>query len=158
MDKIKSFALMLLFVSAALAAVTFLLPSGHISKSAKAALSVFMTLCVVAPVFGVIGKNSDARALLDIFSGFDAPDVAENADAFAKAAEEKITDALDAKITRLTDIPYNISLNTDIGEDFVINIERVRIQFSERPENLDEIAFALEKELGFMPEFEVVKK
>ena len=145
MDKLKSFALMLLFVSAALAAVTFLLPSGRISKSAKAVFSVFMTLCVVAPLF----------ALLDIFSGFEAPDITENGSGFAAAAEEKIKDALGAEIDRRTDIPYNISLNTDIGGDFVINIESVRISFSERPENLDEIAFALEKELGFMPEFKL---
>ena len=155
MDKLKSFALMLLFVSAALAAVTFLLPSGRISKSAKAVFSVFMTLCVVAPLFGVIGKNGDPRALLDIFSGFEAPDITENGSRFAAAAEEKIKNALGAEIDRRTDIPYNISLNTDIGGDFVINIESVRISFSERPENLDEIAFALEKELGFMPEFKL---
>ena len=154
MDKLKSFALMLLFVSAALAAVTFLLPSGRISKSAKAVFSVFMTLCVVAPLFGVIG-NGDPRALLDIFSGFEAPDITENGSGFAAAAEEKIKDALGAEIDRRTDIPYNISLNTDIGGDFVINIESVRISFSERPEKLDEIAFALEKELGFMPEFKL---
>lgn len=158
MDKLKNFALMLLFVSAALAAVTFLLPSGRISKSAKAVLSVFMTLCVASPIFGVIGKNGDARALLDIFSGFETPDITENGNAFAKAAEEKITDALSTEIRQHTNIPYNIFLSTDIGEDFIINIESVRIQFSERPDNLDEIAFALEKELGFMPEFEVTNE
>ena len=157
MDKVKSFALMLLFVSVALAVATFLLPSGQISKTAKAVMSVFMIFCVASPVFGVIGKNGDGRELLGIFSGFAAPDITENADVFAEEAAEKIKETLGLQIKKFTDISYNISVFADIGEDYVINIERVRISFDVRPDNLEEIAFALEKELGFMPDFEVTE-
>lgn len=148
---------MLLFVSVALAVAAFLIPSGRISKTAKSVLSVFMTFCVIAPVFGVIGKNGSGKELLDIFSGFESRDVTENGNALLNDAKERLTEALEGIVVKYTEIPFEISLFADIGEDFVIDIESVRITFSTRPENLDDIAFALEKELGFMPEFVVAE-
>lgn len=146
---------MLLFVSAALAVSTFLLPSGRISKTAKAVLSVFMTFCVIAPVFGVIGKNSIGKELEGIFSGFEAADVSDNAEMFLNDAKLKIADVLSEIIKKYTDEPFFISISADIGEDYVIDIESVRVTFSVRPEKTEALALALEKELGFMPEFEV---
>ena len=118
-------------------------------------MSVFMTFCIIAPIFGVIGKNGTGRELLDIFPGFETPDITENGGQLLKDAEAKIKDALAAVIKKYSDIPFDISISANIGKDFVIDIESVRIYFSERPDRLEELAFALEKELGFMPEFKV---
>ncbi len=154
-EKLKSFALMLLFVSAALAVTVFMLPSGRISKTAKSVLSVFMVFCVIAPVFGIIGKNGVGRELADIFSGYSPPESSDNGEIMAEQAREQVAAALTEIIKNKTEIPFDISLDIDIGDDFIIDIKRVTVFFYSRPENLGDIAFTLEKELGFMPEFKV---
>ena len=47
-ENLKSFALMLLFVSAALAVTVFMLPSGRISKTAKSVLTVFIFMFFIS--------------------------------------------------------------------------------------------------------------
>ena len=78
-----------------------------------------------------------------------------NGEIMAEQAREQVAAALTEIIKNKTEIPFDISLDIDIGDDFIIDIKRVTVFFYSRPENLGDIAFTLEKELGFMPEFKV---
>lgn len=147
MDDIKSWGLILVFVSAGCMIYYFLLPSGSVSKTAKAVLSslVFGVICM--PLFSVIISVPDMS-----FEFSSAPDM-EDFDGFVLSQARKATESIiEECIKKYTDEEYKTEIFIDISDDSFINISKVNIIFQVRPAHEKDIRQELYDKLGIMPD------
>ena len=150
MENLKDWGLALLFLSAGSLIYCFLLPSGTVSRTAKAVISVVLMSIIFMPLFSVFssGDYSDF-----IFSG---EYETENYDSFLResvrsAAEEVIRDT----VRKFTSVPYKTEIFINKTEDGNINIEYAGIIFEARPQYEEKLTDALYEALGLIPDIRV---
>ena len=145
MAALKSFALLLLFVSAACGVYYFLLPAGNVAETAKKLLSVFFLACAAAPLFTALRQGGTA----DLFSfPEETQSVAGGAEAFAAAGEQAVRRMAEGVLDARTDVPYELRVETHIGEDLRIDIQQVTVIFERDFAGRDELTAALTEALG----------
>ncbi len=127
MDALKGFATLLLFVSAACCIYYFLLPSGNVAKTAKKLLSVFFLTCAVLPLFSLLRQD---RLWEPASTSGETQTAADDAGRFAAAGEQVIKRAAARVLDAGTDVPYELIVETNIGEDMRIDIQQVTVLFA----------------------------
>ena len=150
MEELKSWGLLLLFLSAGSLIYCFLLPSGAVSKAAKAVISVVLMSLVFIPMFSAFGNM---RAEDFMLSG---EYETENYDYFLEesvrsAAEEVIR----TTVRKFTQVPYKTEIFINKTEEGSINIEYVGITFEARPQYEENLTDALYEALGIIPDIRV---
>ncbi len=145
MQELKLFAVMLVFLSAAGLIYYFLLPSGKVSQTAKAILSVCFLLAALSPLFSLASNVSPTFSFEEksVSSAFDG-----NVTDAAKAA---LVRQIEAVIAEYTDVPCEVSVSAHIGEDYSIEIEQVNILFDAEIPDEGALREALHEALGFQP-------
>lgn len=141
---------MLVFIALASFIYYYLLPSGHISDTAKSVLSVLTVAAVCVPVF--VFFNGDEP----FFYGFSSNGEAEPyepysyyADIAVKTADEKVS----LIVRRYTDASFFVDVDVNISEDMCIDIEQVSVIFEKKPDGLPELSQEIQNELGIAPHF-----
>ena len=127
MDALKGFATLLLFVSAACCIYYFLLPAGNVAKTAKKLLSAFFLACAVLPLFSLLRQD---RLWEPASSPEETQTAASNEERFAEAGEQVIRRAAARVLDAGTDVPYELFIETHIGEDMCIDIQQVTVLFA----------------------------
>lgn len=153
MDGIKSWGMLLLFISAGCFIYYFLLPSGNISKTARSILGITVLSVVCIPVFSVT----------DFLGNFDPefgepPAMISPDDYLRTEAENEINRIIENTVKNFTDISYKTEISIDINEETGINIEQIRVLFEKRPEKLREIKEALYEALSMIPDVKVERE
>ena len=146
MESLKSWGLGLLFLSAGSLIYCFLLPSGAVSKTAKAVISVVLMSLVFMPLFSVFTTED----LGDFIPSGEYE--TENYDYFL---EESVRSAAESVIKetvrKFTTVPYKTEIFINKTEDGSINIEYVGITFEARPQYEEKLRDALYDALGIIP-------
>lgn len=150
MDGIKSWGLLLLFISAGCFIYYFLLPSGNISKTARSILGITVMSVVCIPIFSV----TDFLGKVEPQFG-EPPAMISPEDYLRTETENEINRIIGDTVKKFTDISYKTEINIDINEETGINIEQISVFFEKRPETLREIKEALYEALSIMPEVKV---
>ena len=146
MESLKSWGLGLLFLSAGSLIYCFLLPSGAVSTTAKAVISVVLMSIVFMPLFSVFATED----LGDFIPSGEYE--TENYDYFL---EESVRSAAESVIKetvrKFTTVPYKTEIFINKTEDGSINIEYVGITFEARPQFEEKLRDALYEALGIIP-------
>lgn len=124
-EKLKTFSLLLVFVSAAGCVYYFLLPSGNISKTAKRILSVFLLSAAVFPLFSLFsstGTGSLPFAEPAATAAADTEPLLRETEAALRREAERI-------VRNYTETPCEIRAEIHITEDYGINLERLTVTF-----------------------------
>ncbi len=150
MEALKDWGLLLLFLSAGSLIYCFLLPSGAVSKTAKAVISVVLMSLVFLPLFSSFGNMKAEDFMLS------GEYEAENYDYFLEesvrsAAEEVIR----TTVRKFTAVPYKTEIFINKTEEGSINIEYVGITFEARPQYEEKLTDALYEALGIIPDIRV---
>ena len=145
MQELKQFAVMLVFLSAAGLIYYFLLPSGKVSQTAKAILSVCFLLAALSPLFSLAANISPTFSFEEksVSSAFDG--------SVTDAAKVALVRQIEAVIAGYTDMPCEVSVSANIGEDYSIEIEQVNILFDAEVPDAGALKEALNAALGFQP-------
>ena len=150
MEDIKSWGLLLIFVSMGSLIYCFLLPSGAVSKTAKSVISIVLMSLVFFPLFSAVGNIPEYD--------FDLSDSIESEDynylikeQVKTATEEVIRDT----VRKFTYVPYKTEIFVNINPDNSIHIEYVGITFSAKPQYEAELTDALYTALGIIPHIKV---
>lgn len=150
MEELKSWGLLLLFVSIGSLIYCFLLPGGAVSKTAKAVISIALMSLVFSPLFSVAGNISGYS--------FDFPDSYESEDYsyYVKEQARLATEAvIGDTVRKFTSVPYKTEIFININADNSIDIEYVGITFSAKPQHEKELIDALSEALGIIPHIKV---
>ncbi len=150
MENLKSWGILLLFVSAGSLVYCFILPSGSISKTAKSVLSVCVLSCVCFPLFGVFSAFTDYEIN---FSS--VPDIKEYDDIYIDSVRTAAQELIEEIIRKYTFVPYKTEIFIDKTDDGSINIEYVGITFSAKPQYEKEMREALYDALLTVPDIKV---
>lgn len=150
MENLKSWGLMLLYISAGCLIYFFLLPSGNISKSARSIIGIIVMSVVCMPLFSV---SSVLESIKTDFS--QPPGIINPEGVIIEATEKEINVLIEDILKNYTDISYKTEIIIDIDEEYGINIEQITVYFSRRPENIRELRLALFEKLSIMPEIKV---
>ncbi len=145
---LRSFVLLLIFLSVVGGIYLFLLPEGGLSETAAAVLSAVTLVCALSPLFGLARRLQGAELSFSPSVETRAADPALLEDAGRETVERVIGDAL----RQSTDVHYRTELTVHIGEDYGIDIQRVRLVFARRFPEEAEAAAALRAALGIDPE------
>lgn len=151
MKELREWALMLVFISLASFIYWYLLPSGRISETAKAVVSVLAVASVCVPVFSFIGQ---ADVSLAYFSdGEEEPSAFAPSDYYAELAEKTVKEKLELIIKKYTDADFSVETDIHITEENCIDIKQVSVIFEKYPEKLPELSLEIESALGVPPVF-----
>lgn len=143
MEELKSWGLLLLYISAGSLIYCFLLPSGGVSKTAKSVISLCVTVSLALPLFNSLGK------LKGIDFTFEVPTEIRKYDDFVMlSAENAIEELIKENVLKFTNVPYKTDIIIDKVEDGSINIGYVGLIFSSKPLREDELREALFQVLG----------
>lgn len=153
MENLKSWGMLLLFISSGCLIYYFLLPSGGVSKTARSVLGITVMSLVCLPLFSV----TDYLENMD-FSFSEPPDMVTPDIFLVKSCENEINAVIDETVKKFTDISYKTVISIDITDDNSINIEHIKVVFKERPDKLREIKEALYEKLSVMPDTEVERE
>ena len=146
MEKLKEWAVLLLFLSAGSLIYCFLLPSGNISKTVKSIVSVVSLSLICMPLFGL---NDFIKEPL--FPEDTPPEIKDYSSYIKDEAKHRTEELIYSVIKKYTPVPCKIYAGIDINEDNCINIEYVSIVFSAHPDREKEIREELFRILGIMP-------
>ena len=150
MENLKNWGLALLFLSAGSLIYCFLLPSGSVSKTAKAVISVVLMSLIFMPLFSVFSSSD----LEDFISPGEYE--TENYDSFieesVRAAAEKV---IRETVRKFTSVPYKTEIFINKTEDGNINIEYAGIIFEAKPQFEEKLSEALYEALGLIPDIRV---
>ena len=115
MDALRQFALFLLFSAVMMGAVTFVLPHGRLTETAKSVLTVTLFFAVLQflPAFR-LRLPVPASA-----GGYDADDFSAAAEVAGAAAERLMNGVLAERLKTVTDAPYTASFALHIDGDCV---------------------------------------
>lgn len=150
MEEIKSFGLMLLFVSAGSLIYCFLLPSGAVSKTAKSVISILLMSLVFLPLFSVFGSVSTEDF------GLSGSYKTEDYNSYLEESVKAVTrDVIKETVVKFTNVPYKTEIFVNKSEEGNINIEYVGITFSAKPQFEKEMTEALTAALGIIPHIRV---
>lgn len=149
MERIKEWAVLLLFLSAGSLIYCFLLPSGNVSKTVKAVISIVSLSFVCMPLFGI--KDFFEKPLLEEES------VSEYSyfHYLERSAEKEVNSLIADTVNKYTHVSYKTEISIDITKDNCIHIEYVGIIFSSEPDRKKELREALYVTLGIMPDIKV---
>lgn len=150
MENLKSWGILLLFISAGSLIYCFLLPSGGISKTAKAVLSVCVLSCVCFPLFGVFSSFTDGK-----ISFSPVVQIEDYEDIYITSARASAEALVKEIIRKYTTVPYKTEIFIDKTDDGSINIEYVGITFSAKPQHEKEMREALYNALLIVPDIKV---
>lgn len=150
MEELKNWGLLLLFVSAGSLICCFLLPSGAVSKSAKAIISIVTLSVVFFPLFSVFGSFSDED--FNLSGSYESEDYNSYVVESVKAAAE---DVISDTVRKFTNVPYETEIFVNKSTDGGINIEYVGISFSAKPQYEEKLTEALFEALGIIPDIRV---
>ncbi len=150
MEELKNWGLLMLFVSAGSLIYCFLLPSGSVSRIAKAVISITVMVAVFLPLFDVFESFSD----LD-FSFGTPPESEDFGDYFEEQGKAAVEAIIKDTVRKFTNVPYKTEIFIDKTDDMSINIEYVGITFSAKPEFEKEMRDALFEALGIIPDIRV---
>ncbi len=147
MEEIKNWGLMLLFVSAGCMIYYFLLPSGNVSKTAKTAVSAIILGVICLPVFS-FGEKIGSFS----FEEREMPETQSFDEMIISSAKKAVENIIDETLLQSGEYEYKTEVFIDKNEDGSINISKVNIIFTNRPENEKEIREELKEKLGIMPD------
>lgn len=150
MENIRSWALMLIFISAGSLIYCFLLPSGNVSKTAKSVISLVVLSSVCLPVFGAFSSFES-----NDFSFSSPPPVYDFDDVLLQTVKTETENIIRETVIKYTNVPYKTEILIDKTEDGSININYVGITFSAKPQREKEIREALFERLSLMPDIKV---
>lgn len=150
MEALRDWGLLLLFLSAGSLIYCFLLPSGTVSKTAKAVISVVLMSLVFLPLFSAFGNISTEDF------GLSGEYETENYDYFLEeSVRASVNDVIRTAVRKFTAVPYKTEIFINKTEDGNINIEYVGITFEAKPQFEDELCDALSEALGIIPDIRV---
>ncbi len=150
MEELKDWGLLLLFLSAGSLIYCFLLPSGTVSKTAKAVISVVLMSLVFLPLF-----SASANISSDDF-GLSGEYETENYDYFLEESlRASVEQVIKTTVGKFTAVPYETEIFINKTEDGSINIEYVGITFEARPQYEEKLRDALYEALGIIPDIRV---
>lgn len=150
MEELKSWGLLLLFLSAGSLIYCFLLPSGSVSKTAKAVISVALMSLIFMPLFSVFSSfGTEDFGLSGEYETEDYVGFLE--ESVRTAAEEVIKNT----VRKFTTVPYKTEIFINKTAEGNINIEYVGITFSAVPQYREKLSDALYEALGIIPDIRV---
>lgn len=151
MTGFREWALMLVFIALSSFIYWYLLPSGRISETAKAIVSVLAVAAVCIPVFSFIGR---ADVSLSSFMSEDGEtSVFEPSDVYLAIAENTVNEKIELIVKKYTTNGFFIKTDMNISEDHAIDIKQVSVCFEKYPEKLPELSLEIEEALGIPPVF-----
>ena len=150
MEEIKSWGLLMLFVSAGSLIYCFLLPSGAVSRAAKSVISIVLVCTLLSPVLKIYDAFSGAQ-----FSFSEPPTASDYSSIIEDSARSEIEKIISDSVRQFTSVPYETEIFINIGEDYGINIEYVRLTFSAAPQYEESITRTLYERLGIFPDIRV---
>ncbi len=142
METLKSFAAIMVFIAAAGFIYTFLLPSGKLSQTAKSVLSALVLLCSLSPLFSLAGQAPPS------FSAAEYEYKEEYNGLWLQTVKETLAAEVRKTVSRYTDQPFELFIDANITETYIININSVRLVFRAAPAGIDELRSALCELLG----------
>lgn len=150
MEDIKSWGLLMIFLSVGSLIYCFLLPSGSVSRLSKGVISIVVISAVFMPLFSVF------EGLSGVSFSFSSPPETENVYDFLeeegrKAAEEIIKNT----VRKYTAVPYETEIFINKEENGSININYVGITFSAAPQYEKALCEELTEALGIIPHIKV---
>ena len=151
-ENIKSWALLLLFVSVGGYIYYYLLPSSSVSDTAKAVLCVFSLSAVCVPLFGAF---SDINADIFDFESYSTMNEEDALEFYAETARKTIEEKTLETVRQYTAVEYKLETDINISEDYSINIEYIRLIFEKEIGDTYDLSRALEEVFGFIPEITV---
>lgn len=154
-ERLKTWALCLVFIALASFIYYYLLPSGKVSQTAKTVISLVTVLAVCVPLFGFFEKGS---TVFSDFSFSAETEIFEPYSYYAHITETTVNDKVSLLVRQHTDIPFFIETQINISSDNCIDIEQVTVVFEKYPEKLPELSQNIEKELGISPKFRLKEK
>lgn len=150
MEDLKSWGLLLLFVSAGSLIYCFLLPSGSVSKMAKSVISIAFVCVAFMPLTSLAQLITDTDfSFSEVLPSEDFRPYVEQS---ARQETEKI---ISGCVRKYTSVPYETEIFINIGEDLGIRIEYIRLVFSAKPQFEDDIVQAIYSQLGIIPDVRV---
>lgn len=150
MEEIKSWGLLMLFVSAGSLIYCFLLPSGAVSRAAKSVISIVLVCTLLSPVLKIYEAFSGAQ-----FSFSEPPATSDYGSVIEDSAKAEIEKIISDCVRQFTSVPYETEIFINIGEDYGINIEYVRLIFSATPQFEENITKTIYERLGIFPDIRV---
>ena len=149
-ELLRSFVLLLVFLSVTGGIYLYLLPEGGLSETAASVLSAVTLVCVLSPLFGLAQRLKG----FDFSFALPAETAATDPAPLEAAARETAERLIGETVRRYTDEPYRVELTVHTDADYRIDIQRVRLVFERRFPELTDLAYALRTALGADPEFE----
>ena len=144
MDALRQFALFLLFSAVVMGAVTFVLPHGRLTETAKSVLTVtvFFAVLQFLPAFR-LRLPVPASA-----GGYDADDFSAAAEVAGAAAERLMNGVLAERLRTVTNAPYTASFALHIDGDMRIDLQRLEIVFPSGGADAENVETAVRELFG----------
>ncbi len=150
MEQLKSWGLLMLFASAGSLIYCFLLPSGAVSKMAKAVISLVLVCTLLMPALEIYESLSGID-----FQLLDAPVTEDHNSLIEESARAELEKIINGCVRKFTTVPYESEIFINIGEDFGISIEYVKLIFSAVPQSEEDIIDAVYESTGIFPDIRV---
>ena len=133
----------------------FLLPEGGVARTAKTVMSVLMLCALCTLLFRAFDfldfSDSDSR----IFADFGERDTTFPESLLRQTVADEVSGLCGAIVKKYTNVPHQIAADVHIGEEGVIQIERIRITFDAPPDGREALVREITEECGIIPEIRV---
>ena len=150
MEEIKSWGLMMVFLSVGSLIYCFLLPAGASSRLSKGVVGIVVIMTSLMPVFSLFGTLTREK-----LSFSDGPEAADYSDFFEEQAKNAIEEIIKNTVRKYTVVPYKTEIFINNDDTGYINIDYVGITFSAKPQYEKELTAELVSALGIIPQIRV---
>ena len=150
MEDIKSWGLLMVFLSVGSLIYCFLIPSGASSRLSRGIVSLVVIMASFMPVFSVFGSLTGTE-----FTFSSPPETADYSDYFEQQAKKAVEEIIKPVIRKYTVVPYETEIFINKDDTGSINIEYIAITFSAKPLSEKELTDELVEALGIIPDIRV---
>ena len=150
MEDIKSWGLLMVFLSVGSLVYCFLIPSGATSRLSKGIVSIVVIMASFMPVFSAFSSLTGEKIT---FSS--PPEAADYSEYFEQEAKNAVEEIIKTVIRKYTVVPYETEIFINKADADSINIEYIAITFSAKPLSENELTEELIDTLGIIPDIRV---